>query len=316
MIKASAPGKLVVSGEYAVLAGAPALVAAVDRRVSCVVTPRDDGDWQFDSDLAPTVALAKADVFRAAPDTLPGIVRQTIAEADAPPHLHVAVDSSACFLDGAKLGVGSSAALVAAMAGAFRALAGTALHLSDLYRIHADFQGGSGSGLDVAAAVTGGVIRFEDRRVLPARLPRLHTTVVFAGASTRTSELVARFDAWRATGAQPALERLIDAAVDVADCTADAEAFLEALAVYAEALERLDRAASIGIFGPAHRSGQGIAERVGVVYKPCGAGGGDAGIGVARDASVAAAFARQAAQAGLTVVPMAFGGRGVDVRVG
>ena len=40
-IVASAPGKIVVSGEYAVLVGAPALAAAVDRRVRCAI---DDGD--------------------------------------------------------------------------------------------------------------------------------------------------------------------------------------------------------------------------------------------------------------------------------
>ena len=40
MIVASAPGKAVVSGEYAVLAGAPALIAALDRRVTCTLCGR------------------------------------------------------------------------------------------------------------------------------------------------------------------------------------------------------------------------------------------------------------------------------------
>lgn len=313
MIEASAPGKLVLSGEYAVLAGAPALVAAVDRRVHCALTVREGGGWRFDGGLAPVQTLAKEEVFRASPDTLPGIARRAIAEADAPPHLHIAVDSSACYFEGAKLGIGSSAALVAALAGAFRALAGTALHLSDLYSIHADFQGG-GSGLDVAAAVTGGVIRFERRRVLPARLPMLHTAVVFAGSSTLTRDLVARFDAWRAGGGGPALERLCDAAIEVADCAADAGVFLEALAAYAEALERLDRVADIGILGPAHRRAQAIAERTGVVYKPCGAGGGDTGVGLAMQADAIGRFAHEAERADLTIVPMALGAPGVEVR--
>ena len=47
MIEVSAPGKLVVSGEYAVLTGAPALVAAVDRRVTCTLAPRHSGGWRF-----------------------------------------------------------------------------------------------------------------------------------------------------------------------------------------------------------------------------------------------------------------------------
>ena len=36
-----APGKLVLVGEYAVLDGAPAIVAAVDRGVRCVLSPGD-----------------------------------------------------------------------------------------------------------------------------------------------------------------------------------------------------------------------------------------------------------------------------------
>lgn len=48
-VESSAPGKLVLSGEYAVLAGAKALVAAVDRRVVCLVQRRNEGDWSFKS---------------------------------------------------------------------------------------------------------------------------------------------------------------------------------------------------------------------------------------------------------------------------
>ena len=46
-VTASAPGKLVLAGEYAVLAGAPAIVAAMDRRVVCRVAVAERGHWQF-----------------------------------------------------------------------------------------------------------------------------------------------------------------------------------------------------------------------------------------------------------------------------
>ncbi|MEE3132112.1 MAG: hypothetical protein VX298_00985, partial [Pseudomonadota bacterium] len=48
-VESSAPGKLVLSGEYAVLAGAKALVAAVDRRVVCLLQRRNEADWSFKS---------------------------------------------------------------------------------------------------------------------------------------------------------------------------------------------------------------------------------------------------------------------------
>ena len=315
LVEASAPGKLVFSGEYAVLAGAPAVVAAVNRRVTCTLSPRQAGDWRFVSrGFASDETLSKAQVFRAPDASVAGIVRHSIAEDAAPEHLHVAIDSSPCYLDGAKLGVGSSAAVVVAVAAAFATLGGGSPRLADLYRLHAVFQGG-GSGLDVAAAVTGGVIRFQERRTTPVRLAAaVRSVFAFAGASTRTPELLARFAAWRRGSTPPALERLIEAAVEVADCTINAEAFVAALRDYADVLERFDHIARLGIFGPGHRRARDLAARCGVVYKPCGAGGGDCGMAVATDEAALAAFAQEADAAGLTVVPMEISPDGVTVR--
>ncbi len=313
-IEASAPGKLVVSGEYAVLAGAPALVAAVDRRVTCVLSPREAGGWHFVSrGFVGDETLSKEDVFRTPPTVVAGIARRAIAEAVAPRHLHIAIDSSPCYRHGVKLGVGSSAALVTAVAAAFGALGDDMPRLSDLYDIHADLQGG-GSGLDIAAAVTGGVIRFQHRRASPARLPAgLHTMFVFVGASTRTSDLVDKFETWRGGSVPPALERLAAAAAEVADCTVNAETFVAALGDYADVLERFDRAARIGILGPGHVRARKLAADRGVVYKPCGAGGGDTGMAVAVDAAALAAFGRDVETEGLTMVPMEISPNGVTV---
>ncbi len=45
MTRVSAPGKMVLLGEYAVLFGAPALVAAVNRRASVVLGPSSTSRW-------------------------------------------------------------------------------------------------------------------------------------------------------------------------------------------------------------------------------------------------------------------------------
>ena len=317
MIEASAPGKLVVSGEYAVLAGAPALVAAVNRRVTCQLSPRGSGDWRFvSSGFEDDLTLSKNAVFESPRPTVPGIVRRAIAAPDAPDHVQVRIDSSPCYHGGVKLGLGSSAAMVTALATAFGVLGGGAPRLAELYELHADFQGG-GSGLDVAAAVTGGVIRFEDRVATPERLPPgTHLAFVFTGTATRTTALLARFDAWRRQGATAALERLAAAAREVVDCTASADAFHEALGEYTDVLERFDQTARIGIFGPGHRRARQLAGRFGIVYKPCGAGGGDTGLGVATDPEALRAFERQAEAAGLTVLSMEISSDGVKVRTG
>ena len=317
MIEASAPGKLVISGEYAVLTGAPALVAAVDRRVTCTLKPRDSGGWRFTSTgFDDDRTISKADVFAAPPTTIPGIVRRSIAEPDAPEHVEVHIDSASCYRDGIKLGIGSSAATVTALATAFGVMTGGAPRLTDLYDLHADFQGG-GSGLDIAAAVTGGVIRFEDRVATPIRLPKgIHLAFVFTGAGSRTTALLATFDAWRQRGATGPLERLAAAAREVVDSTTLPDAFLDALGEYTDLLERFDRSTRIGIFGPGHRRARVLSSRLGAVYKPCGAGGGDTGVAVSTEVDVIDAFKEGAEAAGLVVLDMNISPRGVQARTG
>lgn len=315
MIETSAPGKLVISGEYAVLAGAPALVAAVDRRVTCTLSPRDAGGWRFISTgFAANRALSKSELFTAPPTTIPGVVRRMIAKAQAPEHMEVRIDSTDCYHNGIKLGVGSSAATVTALATAVGVLAGSAPRLKDLYGLHADFQGG-GSGLDIAAAVTGGVIRFEEGVATPVRLPEgLHLAFLFTGTGTRTADLLSAFDAWRQRGATAPLERLAAAAREVVDCTRHRDMLLDALGEYADVLERFDRATRIGIFGPGHRRARELADRYGVVYKPCGAGGGDTGVALSSGSDAMVAFKRDATAAGLLGLRMAIAPEGVTVR--
>ena len=315
MIEASAPGKLVISGEYAVLAGAPALVAAVDRRVTCTLTPKDSGGWRFVSTgFEGDQTLSKEDVFDAPPTTIPGVARRSMAAVDAPEHIEVRIDSSPCYRDGIKLGIGSSAATVTALATAFGVMAGEAPHLNDLYELHADFQGG-GSGLDVATSVTGGVIRFEDRVATPVRLPGgIQLAFVFTGSGSRTAALLETFDEWRQRGTTAPLERLAAAAREVVDSTMYPDAFLDALGEYTDLLERFDQSTRIGIFGPGHRRAREFSSRHGVVYKPCGAGGGDTGVALSANDEAIKAFKRQAGATGLVVLDMAISPVGVRVR--
>ena len=292
-IEASAPGKIVLTGEYAVLVGAPALVAAVDRRVTCRLALPQTGGWRITTrGFASDVALSKADVFGAPPNTIAGVVARLLGERAAPDHARIAIDSSACHsADGRKLGIGSSAAALTALAVALRALDGRPPALSELIDLHAGFQGG-GSGLDVAAAFVGGVIRYQNRRAAPARLPQgLSKQVVWCGAGTSTSDRLAAFNAWRAGGLPRALDRLAAAADVVSAHLGDAERFVAAYGEYADELDRFDRAAKLGVFGPRHRRVHRVAVAAGVEYKPCGAGGDDVGLALAADQAALTKFA-------------------------
>ena len=95
----SAPGKILLAGEYAVLHGAPAVVMAVERRCHVVAG-----------------AQAIASTF------LQGVHAQVVAtfgetSREAQRAAHLAVDSSALYEKQRKLGLGSSAAVTAAACG-------------------------------------------------------------------------------------------------------------------------------------------------------------------------------------------------------
>ena len=79
----------------------------------------------------------------------------------------------------------------------------------------------------------------------------------------------------------------------------------------AAALTRLDQAASIGVFGAAHRAAVRLAAKSGVVYKPCGAGGGDIGVAASDSVERLDAFLADIAEADLTPVALSIDPDGV-----
>lgn len=315
VIETSAPAKAVLSGEYAVLVGAPALVAALDRRVRCRLTVRQQGGWEFLGTGHEMHQRMPRDELLASPaDTLAGIVPQVLGATETPPHVGVEIDSTACYQGGVKLGVGSSAAVVASFATALSALAGRRCRLDELLAVHGRLQGG-GSGLDVAAAAIGGVIRFATGKAVPVKLPRdLSLRFVFAGHGTATAPMLARFHAWRKGEMPAALRTLEHAAEQVAALASGGVAvgtFLEALALNAEALRHMDEAAGIGIFGSSHRAAARLAAKSGVIYKPCGAGGGDIGVAASDSRERLDAFLADVTEAGLTPVAAGIDPNGV-----
>lgn len=173
---ASAPGKLILTGEYAVLEGAPALVVAVNRRAIARkrVDPhlRPHGTSPFLIAVADEIAAR-----RGATDPA------TIAA------MEIAVDSTQ-FFDGAlKLGLGSSAAVTVAAT----ALALGSADPDEVFAIasaaHARAQGPRGtrgSGADIAAAVRGGVIAYSSAGVERVAWPEGLTLISFFTERLRT----------------------------------------------------------------------------------------------------------------------------------
>lgn len=330
VIRVSAPGKLFLIGEYAVLHGAPALLSAVDRRVHVGLQPSRDG-WRLD---APDLGVhnlpldargnlpADPDATRRAQLRLYATVLQHVREYIGAPTGSFAVrtDSAAFSANGHKLGLGSSAAVAAALTAAFAAAAGCAPDTATLCRhamaAHREFQNGSGSGADVATCVHGGLIIYQRGQVQarPAWPDGIIGMAVVTGAGASTPQLVARVAdyARRAPSRHDAdMMRLTALAEQAQTAITDADAFLALLRDYFVALQELSRHAAADIVLPRHEQLAALAARHGGVFKTSGAGGGDLGLLFAADVAAAQQLTTAFAQAGARIIPLQFAAPGL-----
>jgi phosphomevalonate kinase len=316
VLSADAPGKLFLTGEYAVLDGAPAVVAAVDRRVAVrsQVTPGTDGlmvdslaeGVRYTTNVADGSSLPDGDA-----GAVLAALRVVRARGLGAGRIEAVVDSRAFLLGGRKLGLGRSAATVVA---AVAALGGV-----DVFALarqaHADFQDGRGSGADVAASFHGGLVLVQRRggdlavsaRTLPAGL---HLVVGYTGDAAPTGPMLRRFEAARAPRALRDLHAAAERAAD-AVARADAGALLAAVDASGDLLATLGREAEMPVVTPALARLVALARRAGAAAKPSGAGGGDCGIALARSPEEAAAVRAAWAADGLVPLALSIADEGV-----
>lgn len=263
-------GKLVLVGEYAVLDGAPAIVAAVDHGVECTYSPTGDaivtpGDDRFARAALGSLAIPAG--------------TWTFRDQRPPPAT-------------GKAGFGGSAAAVVAALRCAHAVLGNAPEdaalFADALAVHRGVQG-SGSGVDVAASVYGGILRFEAGSVARvAARPRL--VVVWSGRSAATGPRVERYLAWR------------DRDAFVRESTAIVEAFplapIEAAEAAFQVLRAMSARAGVDWETPEITVLRQLARDRGGAAKPSGAGGGDAVVAFFPDAATEADFRDAASRAG------------------
>ncbi len=322
-VSASAPGKVVVAGEYAVLDGAPAIAMAVDRRAAVSIKPAPgpahtlstpgylDGAWQFEWADSEIRWLDE----RSAPGSM-YLLECVLAECawDPAGAVEITIDSRALHdpVTAQKLGFGSSAAVAVSLAAACRLAAGAGAAAADDVgeRAHRRFQGNRGSGVDIATASSGGVIRFT-RNAPPEQMTwpeGLHYRLYWSGTPASTRAKIER---------SPNTEEgsLIAAAGAVAARweQGDPEAILAELSAFTDALDAFDAATGTGVFAAGHKELRRASKDMpGLVYKPCGAGGGDVGIALARDETALLTFDGLAMTSGYGVLDVSMDPVGVE----
>jgi mevalonate kinase len=184
LYKASAPGSVMLLGEYAVLHGEPALVCAVDKRMTVTLTPRRDDTIELISTLGHyQVSLSNLNVVPPFQFVLTAIKHYAhyLAQGFT---LHIESEFSH------QIGFGSSAAVTVATVAVLCNWLGL-MHSKEAW-IHSarhivqNVQG-TGSGADVSASVMGGVVAYQmDPLYAECVSHSLPITLVYSGSKTPT----------------------------------------------------------------------------------------------------------------------------------
>lgn len=347
-VSVTAPGKVVILGEYAVLEGAPALVMAVDRRVRVTLSTTGGAccsvtmpGW---STTSHQFLLGDAGPEWLGDAGQPGLalVEQVLARFFGPPRGRRPGEPFELVLDSAdlthiddcgivKLGLGSSAALTVALYHALGYYA--ALHqcdapppaLEELIETHSSLQARRGSGLDIATSLYGGLVEYIRRKGPEIRAwtlpPALGYCFVWSGQPAATGDFLALLDEWRGHGGDRfeavigPLRELAEQGARAARANA-ADVFLRIMDDYADALQNLGRAAGADIVSAPHRHLREQAARYGAVYKPCGAGGGDIGIALSTEPGALRQFRERAEADGFRILSLSSDQSGVTTLPG
>ena len=305
---ATAPGKLVIAGEYAVLEGAPAIAAAVNKRAKASVTAAKTGElliantgirfpfelgaggqpvWSREPGDQGSVLAAVLAALAAGKQFPGGLTPWKIELCSRDFYAHLSDGSTP------KLGIGSSAAVTVALTAALQCCAGGNPDLDLCLAAHRFLQDG-GSGIDVATAWFGGVVLMQPgAEAVPAVRPLswpagLHIRPVWTGVSASTPIMLQRLAAFRQNSGTlytTVMQRFGTALESILGHwqLEDAAALSAGLMYYGELLAEFDRVAEIGIWSDGHRRILDLARSMQVGYKPSGAGGGDFGLGFSED---------------------------------
>jgi phosphomevalonate kinase len=319
-IKTTAPGKLILLGEYAVLEGAPAIVSAVDRFAMVTLNSLDGLNFKFSS---PTLDIKDLMFFfqdsgkvQFTGKNLEKIKPKLTFIKSALEHFNnrynffsiikpfeITADTTHFYQDKAKekFGLGSSSAMTVALWGALFRFQNTHKRLDkkkifeEARALHFAAQGNRGSGIDIAASVYGGMLQYqiltdlkkpETIFITPTQLPLgIYIIPVWTKESASTRSLVGKVQNFKRT--KPAkyfslMEKFQHLCREGCQSffNGKVDNFLQICADYFILLDELSKQSEADIISREHREIAKITNKLGAVYKPSGAGGGDLGIAI------------------------------------
>jgi mevalonate kinase len=303
----AAPGKLIIIGEYAVLYGSEALVTSVDRYCRVIIVPsytdesifnavnisdsefrfrvNDNFDLEFITPVHSALSFAQYAIMQ---------VYESLRDSDLKFNPCVITADTSDFYHqktGDKLGLGSSAAFSVSVLNAMLDFNGRSISPDALFKmsqaVHFAAQEKKGSGIDIAASVYGGMLKYKMADAPTGvfkvnKNKKIKMIYIWTGEPSSTTNMLTTLNEFQQSNPRTFAE-VINKLTELAEqgCqtyTSDSKSFLNIIKEYYLQMKILGETAGIPIISKSHCE---IAQEVmnfGAVYKPSGAGGGDLGI--------------------------------------
>ena len=299
-VKYSAPGKVFLSGEYLALDGSLATILSTKQRaLICIEEIDEPHNILYCLPSSQTFAFKvnnnyKIEWLERDPQELGLFLEWSILLTQVRPTMtRFTIDTSDFFLQGKKLGVGSSAAiasaLIRAIASYFHLKYTDEMILKTSLRLHNIKQNNLGSGLDVIAAhADSGLIECDSNTESKEKWTGLEwpSGLLIKGVITReqssTAEMIQKYYEGKIHHKEFFEKLQVDADQLLKELSSswrdkDLRSILELMKEYNAFMHRLNEKYALGIYTDEHQDLANLASKLGLFYKPSGAGGGDLG---------------------------------------
>lgn len=299
-VKESAPGKIILSGEYAVLDGASSIILPTKQKATVsieegnkientFITSAINGRFSFkvNNDYSVIWTKEKPGKF--------GLFVESIFKQlriNKTNNIIITIQTNDFYFDDIKLGIGSSSAISVAMIKAFDRFYNLKMTSSEIIKnilnLHHVTQGFKGSGVDIACSYSdNGPIQVSAKSVQEHKWKKikwpnkLYMEVIFTQKEVSTKSMIEQY---MIVKKDDSIQELISNLIKITEkisyywLSQDVTNIISSLYQYDLVMRKMDNLAKLNIFSSIHNEIYELAKKYNVFYKPSGAGSSDIGI--------------------------------------
>ena len=299
-IEATAPGKIFLSGEYLALEGSLSTLLPTKQKAKIIIEEsKCSSNILYSLPLDKSFAFDVNDSFEIEwlhenPMEIGSFIEKAIALMRIEPiKTKFTIDTTDFYFQRTKIGIGSSSAISSALIKAlnkyFDIKQTQEMMIDSALTLHNTVQNSLGSGLDVlASSLDSGLIECDIKKPRQKKWTKLEWPSdllikgVITSQASNTKKMIKKYLKGHIKNKEFFLALKIDAdqilkELSLSWKSQDSESIIASMRQYNILMQQLDQRYQLGIYTKEHQSLSNLSSKLGLFYKPSGAGGGDLG---------------------------------------